>query len=201
MGELKLNKWPDDIVMKQSCASVGQGILMSHYHNTFSKYKIKVAQVLISYDTLENKKTLVNMKNNLNRLLSLGVIPIINENDAISTEEIGKTFGDNDMMSVKVAVNTKADLLILLTNVDGLYNKNPKDKNAVLIREVKKIDGHLLDLSGKSKLGVGGMKSKVKAAQIATSKGIKVIIANGRKKSTLIKLLKGKREGTVFLAK
>ena len=201
IGELGLGSRPDNIVMRQACAAVGQGILMAKYHSIFGKYGMKVAQVLITYNTFTNKDTLNNMSNNLNKLLEMGVIPIINENDAIAVEEIGKSFGDNDMMSAKLAVQINADLLIILTDVDGLYDRNPKEGKATLIKEASKIGEKMANMAGKSSLGVGGMKSKVQAPGIAAKQGVNVIIANGRKENVLANLLKGKREGTTFLAK
>ena len=201
IGELGLKSRPDNILMRQVCAAVGQGILMARYHGIFGKYGMKVSQVLITYDTLADKNTSSNIGSSINRMLEIGIIPIVNENDAIAAEEIGKSFGDNDMMSAKLAVQVKADLLIILTDVDGLYDKNPKEKGASLVEEVSGIDGKLFSTAGKSKLGVGGMKSKVEAAKLATCDGLKVIIANGKKENTLVKLLKGEKEGTLFLPK
>lgn len=197
MGELKLKSRPDNIAMRQVCAAVGQGILMARYHGIFSRYGMRVAQVLISYDTFANRITLNNMNNNIKKLLELGIIPILNENDVIATEEIGKSFGDNDIMSAKLAATIKADLLIILTDVDGLYDRNPREKGAVLIREASGIDTKCAT-AAKSALGMGGMKSKLVAAKMATDAGVKVVIANGRKKDAVTRLLKGEREGTLF---
>lgn len=201
MGELGLKSRPDNILMRQVCAAVGQGILMAKYHGIFGKYGMKVAQVLITYDTLADKSTSGNMGSSINRMLEIGIIPIVNENDAIAVEEIGKSFGDNDMMSAKLAIQVKADLLIILTDVDGLYDKNPKEKSASLVENVSKINEKLFSTSGKSRLGVGGMKSKVEAAKLATDEHVKVIIANGKKENTLARLIKGEKEGTLFLPK
>lgn len=201
IGELGLKARPDNVLMRQVCAAVGQGILMAKYHGIFGKYGMKVAQVLITYDTLADKNTSGNMGGSISRMLEMGIIPIVNENDAIAVEEIGKSFGDNDMMSAKLAVQVGADLLIILTDVDGLYDKNPKEKGAFLVKEVSGIDGKLFSTAGKSKFGVGGMKSKVEAARIATKEGVKTIIANGKKENALVRLLKGEKEGTLFLPK
>lgn len=201
MGELELKSRPDNVLMRQVCAAVGQGIMMARYHSIFGKYGMKVAQVLITYDTFSNKHSLSNMSSSINKLLEMGVIPIVNENDAIAIEEIGKSFGDNDIMSAKLAVQVKADLLIILTDVDGLYDRNPKEKGASLMQEVSRIDEKLFSTAGKSKLGVGGMKSKVEAAKLAISENVKVIIANGKKGNTLARLLMGEKEGTLFLPK
>lgn len=198
VGELKLKSSPSNILMRQVCASIGQGIIMSKYHSAFSHYGIKVAQVLVTYDTFKNKKMLQNMRNSINKLLELGAVPIFNENDTISIEEIGKFFGDNDLMSAMLATKINADLLILLTNVDGLYNKNPKNKTASLIKEVRLMDSNLAKLSGKSVLGIGGMKTKLEASKIATKSGTKVVIANGRKSKILTKILSNEPVGTTF---
>ncbi len=198
MGELGIKSRPDNVLMRQVCAAVGQGILMAKYHGIFSKYGMKVAQVLLTYDTFSRKDTLNNMSSSINKLLDIGVIPIVNENDAIATEEIGKSFGDNDIMSAKFAVQVKADLLIILTDVDGLYDQNPKEGRARLIQDILRIDEKLMSMTGKSSLGVGGIKSKIEAAKMATREGIKVIIANGKKENALVRLLKGEKEGTLF---
>lgn len=202
MQELHLKKKPSDIVMKQVCAGIGQSILMANYHSLFEKYKIKIAQILLTYDDLSKKNTYKNLSNSINMMFKLGVIPIINENDPISINEIGPSFGDNDNLSALIAKKIKADLLVMLTNVDGLYNKNPEYKDAVLIKEVNNIDKRIEATSGKaSKLGLGGIKTKVKAAKLATKSGTTVVIANGKKSSTLIKVINKKGIGTIFYPK
>ena len=196
MSELGLKSRPDNIVMRQACASVGQGILMDKYYREFSLHKIKIAQILLSYDTLNEQKTVSNMKENLIKLFELGVIPIVNENDAISTEEIGKSFGDNDIISALLAVKINADLLILLTNVDGVYSSNPSSKNAELIKEISDLSNKAVDTTGKSNLGVGGMKTKIEAAKMAVENGVSVIIANGKSEGIITKLIDGEEVGT-----
>ena len=202
MQELKLKKKPQDVVMKQVCAGIGQSILMKNYHDLFRKYKIKIAQILLTYDDFTNKKTYTNFTNSLNKLLDLGVIPIINENDPISIDEIGASFGDNDNLSALVAKTVKADLLVLLTNVDGLYDKDPKDKSAVLVREVKKITKDIESMSGAaSNLGLGGMKTKVLAAKKAINNGTIVVIANGKKDNVITSIIHNRDVGTIFYPK
>lgn len=202
MKELKLNSRPRDVIMQQVCAAVGQNILMSNYYSLFSKHSIKVAQILLTYDAFSNRKTYNNLCNSINRLLGLGAIPIINENDPISIDEIGPSFGDNDTLSALIASKMKADLLVILTNVDGLYNKNPKYRNASLIKEVTKIDKKIEFIGGKaSQLGTGGMKTKIKAAKIATKAGITVVIANGKKDNVLLKVFNNEDIGTIFYPK
>lgn len=202
MKELKLKAKPRDATMRQVCASIGQHILMSNYQSLFKKNNIKVAQILLTYSDFSNKKTLDYLRSSLNKLLNLGVVPIINENDPISIDEIGPSFGDNDILSALIAGKMEADLLVILTNVDGLYDKDPKNKNAVLVRQVANIDGNIESISGKpSRLGLGGMQTKVKAAKIAAKAGATVVVANGRKSNTLVKILKNEEIGTIFYPK
>jgi len=202
MQELGIRERPKDVVGQQVCAAVGQGILMENYHETFSRHKVKIAQILIAYNDLANKENYKYLGNSLERLLELGIIPIINENDPVSISEIGPSFGDNDKMSALIACKIKADLLVILTNVDGLFDKNPDDKGAALVNEVKNIDKKIESMgSGSSSLGIGGMKTKIQAARTATEAGAAVIIANGRKEDILLKIIKGEDAGTVFYPK
>ena len=202
MKELNLKSKPNDIVMQQVCAAIGQSILMSTYNVLFKKYNVKTAQILLTYDVFANKEKYNNIKNSLSKLLSLGVIPILNENDPISISEIGPSFGDNDNLSALVATKANVDLIILLTNVDGLYDRNPNDKNAALIKEVKTIDKRIEAASGTAAaLGLGGMKTKVEAAKTATRAGITVIVANGKKENVITNILNNREEGTIFYPK
>lgn len=202
MQELGLKEKPKDVVMKQVCAAIGQNILMANYHSLFSRHHIKIAQILLTYDDLANKETYKNLSNSLNKLFELGIIPIINENDPISINEIGPSFGDNDNLSALISSKIKSDLLVILTNVDGLYNKDPKQKGAVLIKEVKEITKGVEAMSGKaSDLGIGGMKAKVQAAKTSTKAGTSVIIANGRSENVLLRAISGEDIGTIFFAK
>ena len=199
MQELKLKERPKDVVMKQVCAAVGQNILMSAYKSLFDKHKIKIAQILLKYDDIADKDTYKNLRNSMEKLLELGVIPIINENDPISINEIGPSFGDNDNLSALIATKIKADLLIALTNVDGLYNKNPTERGSLLIKEVKNIDKRIESMAGKSaSLGIGGMKAKIEAAKKATKEGVIVVIANGRAQNVLIRILNNEEIGTII---
>lgn len=202
MKELGLKEKPKDIVMKQVCAGIGQNILMANYHSLFGKHNIRIAQILLTYGDLVNRETYKNLKNSLDRMSELGVIPIINENDPISIKEIGPSFGDNDNLSALISSKIKADLLIMLTNVDGLYNKDPGQKGALLIKEVRSITKEIEAMSGKaSNLGLGGMKTKIQAAKIATKFGTTVIIANGRRQNALLGIIKGESIGTIFYPK
>ena len=199
MKELGIRERPKEVVGQQVCAAVGQGILMTNYHAMFSKHKVKIAQILITYNDLANKENYKHLANSLERLLDLGIIPIINENDPVSISEIGPSFGDNDKMSALIANKIKAGLLIILTNVDGLFDKDPNDKDAVLINEVKNVDKKIESMgSGSSALGIGGMKTKIQAAKEVTKAGGTVIIANGRKNGALIDIIEGKDIGTIF---
>jgi len=202
MKELGIKERPKDVVGQQVCAAVGQGILMTNYHAMFGKHKMKIAQILITYNDLANKENYKHLANSLERLLELGIIPIINENDPVSISEIGPSFGDNDKMSALIANKIKANLLIILTNVDGLFDKEPDDKDAVLINEIKSIGKKIESMgNGSSNLGIGGMKTKIQAAKDATGAGATVIIANGRKENILLKVLNNEDVGTIFYPK
>ena len=199
MKELQITSRPKEVTMQQICAAVGQNILMSTYHSLFSKHNLKVAQLLLTYEDFSNKKIYANLRNTLNKLLELGVVPIINENDPISIDEIGPSFGDNDNLSALIAGKMKAELLVILTDVDGLFNKNPDHKNAVLIKEIFNIDKSIESINGKSsQLGLGGVQTKIKAAKTATKAGTTVVIANGKKNSVLLKVLNNEEVGTIF---
>ena len=202
MKELHLNSKPKDVVMQQVCASIGQHILMSNYKAFFNRHGFKVAQILLTYNDFTNKRTFIYLKNSLNKLLDLGIIPIINENDPISIDEIGPSFGDNDILSALIASKIGAELLLILTDVDGLFDKNPSHKNAKLIKEVANIDKRIESLGGNPNgLGLGGMKTKIKAAKIATKSGTTVVIANGKKDNILLEILRNEDIGTIFYAK
>ena len=192
-----------EIEVRQALAAVGQGSVMGAYHDAFSKYGVKVAQILLTYEDFSNRKRYLNLRKTINKLISLGVVPIINENDVISVDEIDATFGDNDKLSALVASKINADLLIILSDIDGLYDKNPKThKDANLIRDVGKITPEIERAAGKSgsAFAVGGMVTKIKAARIALDSGFDMIICNGKKKDILSKAISGE-EGTLFVAK
>lgn len=200
MKELHLRKRPKDVIMQQVCASIGQHILMANYQSLFNKSGIKVAQILLTYRDFSNKKTFNYLRNSLNKLLKLGAVPIINENDPISIDEIGPSFGDNDMLAALITSRIGADLLIMLTDVDGLFNAYPNNKSSTLLTEIKNIDKKIASMAGKpNELGIGGMKTKIEAAKIATKAGATVVIANGREKSILTKILNNEDVGTRFL--
>lgn len=199
-GELALKERPKEITLRQATAAIGQSIVMYEYRKAFGKFGKKVAQILLTYDSFSNRKAYANLRNSLSALLKLGVIPIINENDTIATDEIGTSFGDNDKLSALVSVNINADLLVILTDTDGLYNKNPrKHKDANLISEVVEITPKIKRMAEGATRGIGGMVTKIKAAEMATAKGCSVVIANGRSKDVLVDLIRGKELGTLFL--
>lgn len=202
-GKLNLSERPKDVPTKQASAAVGQCELMYIYDKLFTEYNHTVAQLLITApDIEEGGVRKQNFHNTLARLLELGALPVINENDTISTEEFG--VGDNDTLSAIVAVTIQADLLILLSDIDGLFDGDPrKNPDAKLIDTVEKIDEHIISLGGGSgsNLGTGGMATKLRAAQMATAAGCEMVIANGQSPEVLYDVAAGKRVGTRFLAK
>ena len=202
-GKLNLRERPHDMPTKQASAAVGQCELMYVYDKLFTEYNHTVAQLLITApDIADGGSRKENFHNTLDRLLELGALPIINENDTISTEEIA--VGDNDTLSAVVAATTRAELLILLSDIDGLYTADPhKNPDAARIELVPEITEEILRLAdGKgSELGTGGMKTKLTAAQIVTKAGTDMIIANGAEVEKLYALLDGRSIGTRFLGK
>jgi len=202
-NSLKIRGKVRDVSLRQVCAAIGQDLLMQQWRKSFSKHRINVAQVLLTYDNFTTSSVYRNLTNAIDKLLKLGVIPIINENDVISIEEINTSFGDNDRLSALVATNMDADILIMLSDVKGLYTKNPrKYRDARLIREVARITPKIESMAGTaSKGGAGGMRSKVAAAKTCTGEGITVIITDGRQKEVLTRLIGGEDLGTIFMPK
>ena len=201
-GKLFLNEKPKDVRTKQAAAAVGQCELMYTYDKLFSEYNHTVAQILITGDDVDHSERRSNFENTMLRLLELGAIPIINENDSVATNEI--VIGDNDTLGAIVAKSINADLLILLSDIDGLFTADPhKDKNAVLLETVEEITPEIESMTGGagSKLGTGGMTTKLNAAKIATGAGIDMVIANGREPAVLYDIIEGKKAGTKFLAR
>ena len=202
VGKLGLRERPKDIPTKQAAAAVGQCELMYTYDKLFSEYHHTVAQLLITGDDTKNATRHQNFTNTLNRLLQLGALPIINENDTVSTDEI--VIGDNDTLGAIVAQSVHADLLILLSDIDGLYTADPhKDPNATLLHRVTAITQEILDLAGVSstRQGTGGMVTKLRAAQICLSCGCDMVIANGHDPENLYAILDGNDVGTRFTNK
>ena len=186
---------------KQAMAAIGQSELMKLYDRFFSDYGHTVAQILLTAEDLRQEKRHLNFENTMKRLLEMQVLPIINENDTVATEEI--EIGDNDTLAAIVAVSVKADLLVLLSDIDGLYTADPhKDANARLISRVEKLDEKIMALGGGkgSSLGTGGMQTKLHAAKIATEAGCDMIIANGSSPEHLYDIFAGEEVGTRFCA-
>ncbi|MGQ9621984.1 MAG: glutamate 5-kinase [Candidatus Caldatribacteriaceae bacterium] len=199
MSALGVSRRRSDIPFKQAMAAIGQGILMQHYCSVFAEFGVKVAQILLAPEDVHNRLKYLNARNTFEALLKLGVLPIVNENDTVAVEEI--KFGDNDRLSALVASIIGADLLIILSDVDGLYSDDPRRfPHAVMVREVRVIDEDIERMAGGrgSNLSTGGMRSKIMAARIATLSGIGVIIASGKDFSVLPRLLKGEDIGTFF---
>ena len=202
VGKLGLRQRPTDIPSKQAAAAVGQCELMYTYDKLFGEYHHTVAQLLITRDDTVNEKRHSNFINTLNRLLELGTLPVINENDTIATDEI--VIGDNDTLAAIVAQSIQADLLVLLSDIDGLYTADPhKDETAVLISRVNEVDEKILALAGVSSTtqGTGGMVTKLHAAEICLSCGCDMVIANGNRPENLYDILDGKAVGTTFSGK
>ncbi|MCD7843487.1 MAG: glutamate 5-kinase [Clostridiales bacterium] len=206
VGKLSLKSRPADLPGKQAAAAVGQCELMYTYDKLFSEYNHTVAQVLLTGEDVCDEKRRCNMKNTLMRLLELTVIPIVNENDAVVTDEIGveNTIGEIDTLSAIVAQLVDADLLVLLSDIDGLYTADPhKSADARLIETVDEMTPDIEALAGGSgsRLGTGGMTTKLAAARIATDAGIDMIIANGQRPELLYEIGDGKRVGTRFIGR
>lgn len=201
-----LNEKPDELPVKQACAAIGQAKLMMVYQKIFAEYSTTAAQVLMTKATVMNDKSRRNAQNTFNELLNLGAVPIVNENDTVSTYEIKQvqTFGDNDRLSAIVTSIIDADLLILLSDIDGLYTDDPNSNpDARFINQVDVIDDKLLNM-GKSTsgscVGTGGMATKLKAARIAVSSGADMVIANGNDIDNVAKIMSGADVGTLFVS-
>lgn len=203
VGKLALQKKPTDIPTKQAAASVGQCELMYTYDRLFTEYNHIIAQLLLTGADFTATDRHENFNNTIKRLLELNALPIINENDTIATDEI--KVGDNDTLSALVAVSVNADLLVILSDVDGLYSADPrKDKNATLIKKVYSITDELFNLGGDtgSSLGTGGMKTKLSAGRICNEQGVDMVIANGDNPEILYEIVAGKDGAyTRFFAK
>ncbi len=202
VGKLSLQGKPTDIPTKQAAAAVGQCELMYIYDKLFSEYNHTVAQILVTGADIEHTERKTNFENTMRRLLELGVLPIVNENDSIATDEI--VIGDNDTLGAIVATTLEADLLIILSDIDGLFTADPhKDKNAVLLHTVSEITPEIEQMTGGagSSLGTGGMYTKIKAAKIANASGTDMVIANGEDPDILYDIVAGKEVGTRFLSR
>lgn len=201
-GKLSLKGKPSDIPTKQAAAAVGQCELMYTYDKLFSEYNHTVAQILLTGSDFTNDERHANFSNTMMRLLELDVLPVINENDTVATEEI--SVGDNDTLSAYVAESINADLLVLMSDIDGLYTADPhKDPTASLIPEIRELTPEIMALGGDagSTLGTGGMKTKLRAAEICTANGTDMIITNGQNPYILYDIADGKSVGTRFIAR
>ncbi len=202
--ELKMKERPREIPLRQAAAAVGQNILMQEWMAAFNKHDLKVAQILLTYEAFSNRMTYLNLRNSISALLDAGVVPIINENDPICVHEIEATFGDNDKLSAMVASKVEAELLILLSDIDGLYDKNPKkNEDAKLISTIEKITPEIESYGGSptSMKGVGGMRTKIEAAKITSIAGCHMVIANSAIQDVVMKIMDGEDIGTLFLAR
>ena len=201
-----MHEKPTELKGKQACAAVGQARLMMIYQKLFSEYNQLSAQILMTKNTMVNNINRKNAQNTFDELLSLGVIPIVNENDSISTYELQnlEKFGDNDTLSAMVAALVRADLLILLSDIDGLFTDDPNtNPDAKFIDVVENLDDNLLNMgkgTSGSKVGTGGMATKLTAAQIASAAGVDMVIANGADFHIIHKITEGRKYGTLFVS-
>lgn len=203
LKDIRLDSQMETLAVKQACSAVGQARLMMTYQKLFAEYNQIAAQILMTKNTIVDNLNRYNAHNTFSELLRMGAIPIVNENDTIATYEI--EFGDNDTLSAVVAALVEADLLILLSDIDGLYTDDPRNNpNAEFISQVDELTDELMDMgkeSTGSSVGTGGMNTKLVAARIATKSNVDMIIANSQDIGVLHRILDGKQEGTLFVAK
>jgi len=203
-GQLGLSETVKGAKMRQACAAIGQPLLMDEYRKAFAKHDITVAQVLLTAEVLDHRQTYLNLRNAIESLLKLNVVPVLNENDSVSTAEIGTAFGDNDRLSALVASKIDADLLIMLSDIDALYDRDPrKYADAEAIGAVFEITEKIVKMAGGkgSTHATGGMKTKLEAAKIAANAGCRLILAGGRVKDVITRIMAGEQIGTIFLPK
>lgn len=199
--ELGLAKRPSDLPMRQACAALGQPLLMEVYRSAFGVYGLAAAQLLVTREVWDNRGAYLNLRNTMERLLALRVVPVFNENDTISTAEIGNAFGDNDRLSAYVASKIDAEVLLILSDVDSLYDADPRvEPSARPIPYVKSLDAGILAAAGGrgSEFSTGGMKTKLAAVEIARDAGCRVVIAHGREARVVSRILEGEALGTLF---
>lgn len=205
-NKMHLDGKPVELRMKQAAAAVGQCENMFLYDKFFGYYNKIVAQILFNSDDIYQEEKKENLSNTFEALLEHGVIPIVNENDSVSyteIESVDKLFSDNDVLSAVVSVLCKADMLVILSDIDGFYDKDPRlFKNAQLIERIEKIDDSVYQLAGGagSRRGTGGMRTKLQAAELATSQGIDTIVTNGSHPEVLYDIVEGRKVGTLFVA-
>jgi glutamate 5-kinase len=199
LEDLNILKKPREITLLQAAASIGQVELMKLYGELFSDNGLKIGQILLTQEDTTRREQYLNIKNTIRNLIDLGVIPLINENDSVAVDEI--KFGDNDELAALVSVLAEVDVLVILTDIEGMYDKNPMtSRDARLLSYIEKIDKNIESAAGGigSTYGIGGMESKIKAAKICSFSGIKTVIANSRRKNVLADILEGKNVGTFF---
>lgn len=206
VGKKTINISPDDseIPLKQACAAIGQAKLMMIYERLFAEYNHLTAQILMTKHTIVDDINRKNAQNTFNQLLKLGVIPVVNENDTVAVHEVEDTIGDNDFLSAVVCALVDADLLILLSDIDGLYTDDPRaNKDAKFVDVVENLND-VMNMGKKttgSNVGTGGMSAKLHAATIAVNSGADMVIANGKDVSVIHKIMEGRKYGTLFLGK
>ena len=206
VGRKTVNLVPgdNDIPLKQACAAVGQARLMMIYERLFAEYNHLTAQILLTMHTMTEDSSRINAQNTFSKLLELGVIPVVNENDTVATHEVLDTFGDNDFLASVVTALTGADLLILLSDIDGMYTDDPhSNKDAKLIPIIEELSGKYKKMAKSTTgtgIGTGGMNAKINAATVATSSGADMVIANGNDVSVIHKIMEGRNYGTLFVA-
>src|SRR4029078_7422044 len=202
MGRLGLKKRPTDLSHLQAVAAVGQTALVEAYDRSLRAHGRHAAQILLTADDLDNRTRYLNIRNTILTLLELGTVPIINENDTVSTDELQTTFGDNDRLAAMVTNLIRAPLLVLLSDVEGLFARDPRDPAAQVITTVPRLDESILSLARDKATGIskGGMASKLEAARLATTAGENVIITSGKSPGTLRRLLAGEEVGTLLVA-
>ncbi len=209
VGANKMNakERPVSLQMKQAAAAVGQCSIMHLYDKFFEDYDKTIAQILLNADDIEQEEKKENLTNTFNTLLEMGIIPVVNENDSVSYTEIEseeRLFGDNDMLSAVVAVLCKAKRLIILSDIDGLFDSDPRfNRSAKLLQRIDTIDESIYSLAGGagSRRGTGGMKTKLQAASMATAQGTDTVIINGKNPSAIYDVIEGKPAGTLFVGK
>jgi glutamate 5-kinase len=203
LGRLGLGARPDDVAHLQAVAAVGQSMLVEAYERSLRSFGLHAAQILLTADDLDHRTSYLNARNTILTLMNeYGAVPIINENDTVSVDELQNTFGDNDRLAAIVTNLIQAPLLVLLSDVDGLYDGDPRQEASKVVPTVERLDRSVLDLVKDRKTGLskGGMASKLRAAQQATAAGENVIIANGRTPGVLTKIIAGEPVGTLILA-
>jgi len=201
-GQLPVGTKAKGIKVRQACAAIGQPLLMAAYRKAFLRHGITVAQVLLTAEVFNERRTYLNLRNSIDTLLKLSVVPVLNENDSVSTEEIGSTFGDNDKLSALVASKIDADILIMLSDINGLYDKDPrKYPDARRIEVVYELTQEIIRSAGGkgSRHAKGGMKTKFDAVRIASDAGCRMVIADGRARNVICRIIDGAQIGTLFM--